>query len=80
MTYSQLTQLSRPALLQAQQDAIMTQDHATLKRIANIMTGFSNLIKEEPKEQPQIWMKREVEDVNEEAFFSGDDDWYTRYV
>lgn len=61
MNYSELSQLSRSELIDAQQAAIMQCDNETLRRISNILTGFQNV--PQNAVQRMTYLNDEVEDV-----------------
>lgn len=66
MNYAQLSKLNRAQLIDAQGEAMMNCDHATLRRIAKIMTGFKPdaMVSEEPSNSGFTYIKDEVEDAN----------------
>ena len=64
MTNLQLSQMNRAHLLEAQQQAIFNQDHDTLRRIADWMTGFSRLNNDTMSRAQRTWLNEEVEDLS----------------
>lgn len=64
MTYTELYKLNRAQLLQAQGEAIMTQDTETLKRISKILTGF----KPQAMTAGLTYLKDEVEDLDQPGY------------
>ena len=69
MNYSQLSQLNRAQLIEAQEAAILSCDHITLRRISDILTGFDRLNQEPAAPAQFTWLAAEVPDL------TGDDEY-----
>lgn len=63
MTNLQLSQMNRAQLIEAQEQAILTQDHDTLRRIADWMTSFDRLNNDGLSRAQRTWLNEEVEDL-----------------
>lgn len=67
MNYSTLTSMTRAQLIEAQEQAIMTCDHNTLRRISDVLTGFDRLNREPAAPAQFTWLSAEVPDLTGDA-------------